>query len=152
MPRAHALLILLMQHYRRFDYRLSFFEIQKLAYLLQEQGEVLQLNFEGLYYGPYANNLRPLLQNMAGHFISGLGDDENPEREIELLPGAVDEAEAYIGNDPVALSRLEEVSRLMDGYETPYGMELLTSVHWINLHEGIVDSLDVGPHPELVKT
>lgn len=59
------------------------------------------------------------------------------------LPCAVDEAEAYIGTDPDALSRLEEVFGLIDGYETPYGMELLTSVRWINRREGIVDSQDV---------
>ncbi len=143
MTRAQALLILLMQRYQRFDYRLTLLEIHKLAYLLQQQGEDLKLKYEAFHHGPYATNLRFLLQKMEGHFISGIGDDENPEREIELLPGAVDEAEAYIGTDPDALSRLEAVSRLIDGYETPYGMELLTSVHWINRREGIVDSQDV---------
>src|SRR5206468_3259695 len=27
--------------------------------------------------------------------------------------------------------RLDRVSRLIDGFETPYGMELLATVHWV---------------------
>ncbi|WP_373691107.1 hypothetical protein [Endozoicomonas sp. ONNA2] len=34
MTRTRALPILLMQHYHRFDYRLSLLEIHKLAHLL----------------------------------------------------------------------------------------------------------------------
>ncbi|WP_419834899.1 macro domain-containing protein [Endozoicomonas atrinae] len=143
MTRARALLILLMHQYHQFDYRLTLLEIHKLAYLLQEQGEDMKLNFEALYYGPYASNLRFPLQAMEGHFILGLGDDENPDREVELMPGAVKEAQSFIGSDPDALSRLETVTQLINGYETPYGMELLTTVHWVNQHEGQLTPDDV---------
>lgn len=138
-----VLLILLMRHCHRFDYRLRFLEVQKLAYLLQEQGEDLQLDFAGLYHGSYASNLQLPLQAMEGHFISGLGDDKNPDREIKLFPGAVEEAQSFVGFDPDALSRLEEISKLIDGYETPYCMELLTTVHWVSHRERIADSHDV---------
>lgn len=30
---------------------------------------------------------------------------------------------------------LERVADLVDGFETPYGMELLASVHWAAIHE-----------------
>ncbi len=99
MSRTHALLILLMQHYRRFDYRLSFLEVQKLAYLLQEQGKDLQLDFGTLYYGPYANNLRLLLQNMENHFISSFGDNNNwSKRKSQMFtPDHIKVALAHLG-------------------------------------------------------
>ena len=137
MTRAQALLILLMNHYRQYDYRLSLLEIHKLAYLLQVQGEDLKLHYEAHYYGPYATNLRFLLQKMEGHYISGIGDDEQPDREIDLLPGAVQEAEAYIGSDNDAAVRLRAVSDLIEGFQTPYGMELLSTVHWVKQREGL---------------
>jgi hypothetical protein len=28
------------------------------------------------------------------------------------------------------------VAKLIEGYETPYGMELLSTVHWVARHEG----------------
>ena len=131
LTRARALLILLIARYRQFDYRLTLLEIHKLAYLLQMQGEPLKLKYDGHHYGPYARNIRFLLQKLEGHYLSNLGDDESPEREVELLSGAVEEAETFIGSDKKALQRLEAVSEQISGFETPYGMELLTSVHWI---------------------
>jgi hypothetical protein len=51
--------------------------------------------------------------------------------EIELLPGAVDEANAFLTDRPDVRERLDRVGNLIAGFETPYGMELLSSVHWI---------------------
>lgn len=143
MTQAQALMILLMARYHQFDYRLSLLEFHKLAYLLQEQGADLKLRYKAHHYGPYATNIRFMLQKMEGHFITGTGDDENPEHEIELLPGAIEEAEAFIGEDEEAHARLQAVSRLIDGFETPYGMELLSSVHWVKSHEGVPAAEDV---------
>ncbi|OED47316.1 Appr-1-p processing protein [Endozoicomonas sp. (ex Bugula neritina AB1)] len=143
MTRSQALLILLMQRYQQFDYKLTLLEIHKLAYLLQEQGEGLKLKYRPFHYGPYASNLRFLLQKMEGHFISGIGDDEQPDREVELLDGSIQAAEAFIGDDKEALGRLDRVGGLIDGFETPWGMELLTSVHWVKTHENAQTEEDV---------
>lgn len=139
MTRARALIILLMARYRELEYELTLLEMHKLAYLLQEQGENLKLNFIAHHYGPYAKNIRFLLHVMEGHFIRGFGDDENPEQVIELMPGAFQKAEQFLSEDEAARSRLESVSQLIDGFETPYGMELLTTVHWVKNHEQQVD-------------
>ncbi len=37
--------------------------------------------------------------------------------------------------EPTAGVLLERVADLVDGFETPYGMELLASVHWAAIHE-----------------
>jgi len=134
MTAARALLVKLVHEYLTGTYGLTLLEIQKLAYFLQISGEPLKLRFEGGHYGPYAANLNKVLERLEGHFIRGLGDDANPEREIELLPGAIDEADAFLSREHVPTERLDWVSRLINGFETPYGLELLSSVHWIATH------------------
>ncbi len=130
LTRARALLIRLMELYRIPGYRLSLLEIQKLAYFLQAAGEPLKLNYTPNKYGPYAENLNFVLQTLEGHYIRGYGD-RTSEAEVYLLPDAVDEARAVLAAAPDAAARLAQVSRLIEGFETPYGMELLATVHWV---------------------
>ena len=40
-----------------------------------------------------------------------------------------------IAADFSLLERMEQVSRLVDGFETPFGLELLTTVHWVAKRE-----------------
>ncbi|WP_211825331.1 type II toxin-antitoxin system antitoxin DNA ADP-ribosyl glycohydrolase DarG [Kistimonas asteriae] len=141
MTRARALLIMLMDQYKQLDYALTLLEIHKLAYFLEAKGEPLKLDYVRHIYGPYAKKLRHVLTRIEGHYIRGFGDNENPNQEIELLDGAIDEAKAYIGSDEDAQQRLSSVAKLIEGFETPYGMELLASVHWLADKEHI-DSED----------
>jgi O-acetyl-ADP-ribose deacetylase (regulator of RNase III) len=131
---ARALFIRLMQQYTAMAYRLTLLEIQKLAYFLQESGQPLRLNYVGHLYGPYAHNLNKVLETLEGHFIRGYGDSQKPDVEIELLPGAADEAERFLARNTDAAPRLQRVADLIEGFETPYGMELLSSVHWVACH------------------
>jgi len=134
MTVARALFIQLMKKYKEFDYSLTLLEIQKLAYFLQEAGEPLRLQFVKHHYGPYANNLNKVLEAMESHFTSGFGDRQTPNTKIELLTGAFEEAEAFLQKEPNAkesLERLSRVSQLIEGFETPYSMELLATVHWV---------------------
>jgi len=113
-------------------YRLSLLELQKLAYFLQVAGEPLRLKYAAFRYGPYADNLRHVLNRLEGHYIRGYGDGRNkPETPLELLPGVADEAENWFTTQPTTKERLERVAALIEGFETPYGMELLATVHWV---------------------
>jgi len=134
MTPARALFIKVIDRYASLDYRRTLLEIQKLAYFLQEDGEPLRLKYEAGHYGPYAPNLNKVLERLEGHFIRGYGDSQKPDAEIELLPGAVEEADAFLSDQQAALEHLDRVGRLIDGFETPYGMELLSSVHWVATH------------------
>jgi O-acetyl-ADP-ribose deacetylase (regulator of RNase III) len=136
MTPARALFIKLMDAYSALDYSRTLLEVQKLAYFLQEAGEPLRLNYEAGHYGPYAPNLNKVLEVMEGHFIRGYGDSQKPEAEIELLPGAVDVASAFLADKRDSLTRLEQVADLIEGFETPYGMELLATVHWVAHYGG----------------
>ena len=131
MTPARALLVKLMEKYLGLAYRLTLLEVQKLAYFLQEAGEPLRLRYAPGHYGPYAPNLNKVLERIEGHLIRGYGDSQEPDAEISLLNGAVPEAQAFLASRPDSPDRLRRVAALIEGFETPYGMELLSSVHWV---------------------
>jgi hypothetical protein len=138
MTASRAAIIALMGRYlaTSYGYRLSLVEVQKLAYFLQEAGEPLKLQFKAHFYGPYADDLRKALRNIEGHYTRGLADGKNsPETPLEILPGVLEAAESVVAQMPASLARFERVARLIDGFETPFGMELLGTVHWLANHE-----------------
>jgi hypothetical protein len=146
MTASRAAIIALMGRYlaTNYEYRLSLVEVQKLAYFLQEAGEPLNLDFKAHFYGPYADKLRKALRNIEGHYTRGLADGKNrPETPLEILPGALDIAESVIAQMPDSLARFERVARLIDGFETPFGMELLGTVHWVAAHGSGIRGADV---------
>lgn len=137
MTIARALLIKLMDNYKSLDYRRTLLETQKLAYFLQVSGQNLRLEFKAAHYGPYANNLNKVLEIMEGHFIRGYGDSQKPDAELDLLEEGLSKAEKFLDDHPDAVERLDLVTKLIEGFETPYGLELLATVHWLSKKEGI---------------
>ena len=132
MTPNRAALLGLLARYRELDYPLSMLEIQKLAYFLQATGQPLGLTFVAHHYGPYADDLRKVLRDLEGHYIIGFGDGNNqPETPIALVPLGVPEAEVVLHGDPETIRRFEQVAAMIEGYETPYGLELLSTVHWV---------------------
>ena len=95
----------------------------------------MRLKYEKGHYGPYAANLNKVLELMEGHLIRGYGDSQKPDAEIELLAGAIETADNFLSDKGSSRNRLEGVANLIAGFETPYGMELLSSVHWIAVHD-----------------
>jgi O-acetyl-ADP-ribose deacetylase (regulator of RNase III) len=144
MTRGRALLIRLLDFYRSQGYRHTLLEIQKLMYFLQEAGEKLLLKFKKYNYGPYAENLHHVLQRIDGHYIRGYGD-RSGKSEVYLLEGAIEEAVTFLKNDEDARKRLDSVARLIRGFETPYGMELLATLYWV-----AKESPEVAKNPDLV--
>lgn len=143
MTLARAFYIKLIQQYQEMSYQLTLLEMQKLAYFLQVAGEPLKLNFEEGKYGPYAKNLNYVLERIEGHFIRGYGDSQKHDQEIELINGAIIKADQFIENNPEANKRLNKVADLIEGFETPYGMELLASTHWIANKMKTIDEQEI---------
>lgn len=140
MTPGRAALLGLMQRYMvpLMDDAVTLLELHKLMYFMQESGEPLRLEFVKGKYGPYATNLRHVLNAIEGHFLTGFGDaSEEPGKTLEPLPGALTKADSYLHEKPRAetLGRLHRVERLMEGFETAYGLELLGSVHWVAKYE-----------------
>src|SRR4030042_5400927 len=130
MTPGRAALLGLLERYVMPGYRLTLLEIQKLAYFLQAAGEPLRLNFVRGKYGQYAETLHHVLQRLEGHFIRGYGD-RSRNASVRLIPGATDEASSFLANHKDTVNRLDRVGRLIEGFESPYGMELLATVHWL---------------------
>ena len=133
--RARALFVRLIEQYRLPDYRLSRLELQKLAYFLQVAGEPLRLHFVAHRYGPYAESLNHVLQAMEGHLIRGYGDRSSGS-SIALAEGAAEGASHFLAGDREGAARVQDVALLIEGFETPYGMELLATTHWVAVADG----------------
>ncbi len=131
---SRAVVLKLLKQYCVLGYELTLLETQKLLYFLQEAGEPLKLKFQKQIYGPYADNLRHVLSLFEGHFTEGFGDGQNkPDTQIKILPGAMEEATDYLKDQEnnSHIIRLAKVEELIEGFESPYGMELLSTVHWV---------------------
>ncbi|MGC9326466.1 MAG: type II toxin-antitoxin system antitoxin DNA ADP-ribosyl glycohydrolase DarG, partial [Candidatus Hinthialibacter sp.] len=156
MTPGRAALIGLIHRYLSglLDPFITLLEIHKLMFFLQEAGEPLKLHFKQASCGPYAEELRHVLKNIEGHFISGYADGgDAPKKELNLVPGAVEEAQAFLQERPDTLAHFERVSKLVEGFETPFGLELLSSVYWILQRNGVQSTDDLikeihtwGPH------
>jgi len=134
MTPGRAALVSLIQRYLAglLDPYVTLIEIHKLMYFLQESGEPLRLRFTKGHYGPFAENLSHVLKAVEGHLISGyLDGGDEPDKRIELVPGAEIEATAFLTQRVETSSRISRVARLVDGFETPFGTELLATVHWV---------------------
>lgn len=139
MTPGRAALVILMQRYvgGLMDPFVSLLEVHKLLYFLQEAGEVLRLQYRKAHYGPYAENLTHLLRKVEGHFISGYADGgDRPDKLLEIVPGALTDAETMLAEAEDTRRRFDTVANLVEGFETPFGLELLATVHWVARHEG----------------
>ncbi len=132
MTAFRASLIRILELYGLPGYSASRIEIQKLAYFLKVAGEpTLQtLAYQRFHYGPYAHNLGHALQGMEGHYIRGYGDGSG-RAQIQVLPGGHEAAQSFLAEGQNTDPYLERVSQLIEGFETPYGMEMLATLHWV---------------------
>ena len=138
MTEGRAALVCLIKRYLEglLDPFVTLLEIHKLMYFLQECGQPLKLKYVKYHHGPYAPDLRHVLQHIEGHMLSGYADGgDKPDKQIQLVPGVDADAAAFLMQYPDTIARINRVSELIDGFETPFGMELLTTVHWVAKNE-----------------
>ena len=139
MTVGRASLLGLMDRYLKavMDPSISLLEIHKLLYFMQESGEQLRLNYTRAIYGPYAQNLRHVLNAIEGHFIIGFADAaDRPDIQIQLISNAVKKADTFLQKHHSTRKHFDRVADLIKGFETPFGMELLSTVHWVATKEG----------------
>jgi O-acetyl-ADP-ribose deacetylase (regulator of RNase III) len=147
MTPGRAALLGLMSRYLSglLDPFVTLLEVHKLMYFMQEAGQPLKLRYVKAPYGPYAENLRHVLVEIEGYFISGYGDGgEAPGKELSLVPGAVEEAGAFLSAHPDVRQRFNRVVDLVEGFETPFGLELLSTVHWVARQGGARSFEDIA--------
>lgn len=144
---ARALVAELVRRYLVLGIECSNLEVQKLAWFLQRSirrlnlEDTLDLRFTAHRYGPYADNLRHLLNGLDGSFLHSEKRlaDAGPTDTIWFEAAKQDEVVNYLSGDSASayVPALDETSRVIDGFESPLGMELLATVDWL-LAEGKV--------------
>lgn len=146
MTAGRAALVGLMHRYLAglLDPFVTLLEVHKLMYFMQEAGEPLRLKFKKAVYGPYAENLRHVLNAVEGHLISGYADGgDAPDKQLKLVPGATDDAARFLEEHDSTRARFEKVTALVEGFESPFGLELLSTVHWVMRQEPVAILDDV---------
>merc|ERR1711879_991649 len=133
---ARAMIAELVRRYWTLGMDCSLLEIQKLAWFLQRaiqksgQPDVLKLNFQANYYGPYANNLDHLLNALDGSYLKA--DKRippcNPLDVIAFDDSKKEYVEAFLNSEGKDyLPAMEKASEIINGFESPYGLELLST-------------------------
>lgn len=138
MTAGRAALVELMDRYRSvlLDPFITLLEVQKLMYFMQVAGEPLNLKYAKAGYGPYAENLRHVLNAIEGHYVVGYADGgDAPGKPLEAAPAAVAKAKAFLARRPESQARFDKVVELVEGFESGFGLELLATVHWVLTRE-----------------
>ena len=146
MTPARATLVGLMRRYigGLLDPFVTLLEVHKLMYFMQEAGEPLKLRYKKEFYGPYATNLRHVLTMVEGHYVSGFDrEGDSPDNQLELVPGAFDDAMEFLEQSPDTKERFDRVTDLVEGFESSFGLELLSTVHWVCNNESVSSEDDI---------
>jgi O-acetyl-ADP-ribose deacetylase (regulator of RNase III) len=146
MTAGRAALVELMRRYLGglLDPFVTLLEVHKLMYFMQAAGEPLRLNFTKGTYGPYAENLRHVLNAIEGHLVSGYADGgDAPDKQLKLVPGVLEDADTFLKDKTETQAHFKRVSDLVEGFESPFGLELLSTVHWVVSQEQTQSADDV---------
>jgi O-acetyl-ADP-ribose deacetylase (regulator of RNase III) len=143
---ARALVAELVRRYWVLGMECSLLEIQKLAWFLerviiaQQVENPLNLQFKAQNYGPYADRLRHLLNGLDGSYLrceKRLGDAK-PLDIIWFNDAKRDVVLAYLKSEAKTwLPALQKTTELIDGFESPYGLELLSTIDWLVCQEHV---------------
>jgi len=146
MTPGRAALVGLMDRYLAglLDPFISLLEVHKLMYFMQEAGEPLRVQYAQGPYGPYAENLRHVLHAVEDHLVAGYDDGgDRPDKLLQLVPGAREGASTFLEDRTGTVDRFARVSALVEGFESSFGLELLTTVHWVATHGEPTTDVDV---------
>ncbi len=130
-----AMLLQLLYRYRALGEFTSEFAAEKLSYFLQRFGEKqLKLNFQKGVYGPYSGKVRHILYAVNGYYIKGYEQkDAKPFEPLELIVEKSFEVKEFLEANLATeeKKRLETVGTFIEGFESPYGLELLATVDFL---------------------
>ncbi|WP_127956667.1 macro domain-containing protein [Serratia microhaemolytica] len=148
---SRALIAELVRRYWVLGMECSLLEIQKLAWFLERTikhynhaDNPLNLDFIPHKYGPYANRLDHLLNNLDGSYLhcEKRISDAEPLDVIWFDDQRKAFVQTYLKNEAKAYTQaLEATTVLIDGFESPFGMELLATVDWLLVREGVAPNV-----------
>lgn len=143
---ARALIAELVRRYGVLGLECGILEVQELAWFLQRTiarlalPDPLELRFSANKYGPYSDQLRHLLNALDGSYLhcEKRLADAGPLEPLWFEPEKRGVVAEYLQAEPARLYQpaLDQASELIDGFESPLGMELLATVDWLLSREG----------------
>ena len=144
---ARALIAELVRRYWVLGIECSLLEIQKLAWFLERNIKLLglkdpmELHFEANKFGPYAHRLNHLLNAIDGSYLhcEKRIADANPLDVIWFDDAKRQKVDLYLKSQDARnySEALKQTSTLIDGFESPLGLELLATVDWLIYREGV---------------
>jgi O-acetyl-ADP-ribose deacetylase (regulator of RNase III) len=143
---ARALIAELVRRYSILGFECTLLEIQKLAYFIERYIEVLSLpnalalDFRADKFGPYAHRLMHLLNALDGSYLhceKRIGD-AGAFDTIRFADEKKDRVALYLSTEAkIYQPALQATTELIDGFESPLGMELLGTVDWLRHKEHV---------------
>lgn len=143
---ARALVAEAVRRYWVLGMECSLLEVQKLAWFLERSlkhlglRNDLKLNFVAHRYGPFAPNLNHLLNSLDGSYLRSDKRiaDAGPLDVIGFDDARKELVQGYLKTEAKdVVPALEIASQVIDGFESPFGMELLASVDWLLSRSGV---------------
>ena len=148
---ARALIAELVRRYWVLGIECTLIETQKLAWCLERTikrmglPDPLDLRFEANRYGPYAQRLTHLLDGLDGSYLhcDKRLADADPFDTIWFEETKAEKVDFYLkgAEARVYLPALEATDALIDGFQSPLGMEVLATVDWLIAREGATATL-----------
>ena len=149
---ARALIAEITRRYWILGIECTLLEVQKLAYFIDLHvrrlalPDPLRLTFKPDVYGPYSDGLRHLLTGLDGSYLhcDKRISDAGPFDIIRFNDAKRDQLELYFSTPEAKpyVAALEGTSDLIDGFQSPLGIELLATVDWLTRQEGISPKLE----------
>lgn len=147
---ARALITEMVRKYSVLGFQCTLLEIQKLAWFLEWHLErlgpdnPLDLRFTAGRYGPYAHRLDHLLNSLDGSFLCSEKRiaDSGPSDTVWFNEDRAEDLRSYLQSPEGAryAGALRASTDTIEGFESPFGLELLATVHWL-LNEGATPSV-----------
>ncbi len=148
---ARALIAELVRRYWVLGIECTLLEIQKLAWFLERSikqmglKNPLDLRFQADRYGPYANRLDHLLDGLDGSYLhcDKRIADADPFDTIWFEESKREKVALYLKSKDACdyLPALEATDSLIDGFQSPLGMETLATVDWLISRESAEPTL-----------
>jgi O-acetyl-ADP-ribose deacetylase (regulator of RNase III) len=153
---ARALIAEIVRRYSVLGIECTNLEVQKLAWFLQRMivtlrlDDPLDLRFAASKYGPYADRLRHLLDALDGSYLhcEKRLSDAGPLEPIWFEDSKREVVAEYLESGAARpyLPALEATSDIIDGFESPLGMELLATVDWLLQEQHVEPSVAAIKH------
>lgn len=137
-----AAVVVTIDRYGEAGFGTEWAEVQRLAYLLQCAGVPLEVEFVKGCYSPYSDGLHTLIAKIDG--CSLLRSRTQPSVSLfDAATFAVRAAKEVLANEQSARKSIDDVLALVDGFESTYGLELLSGVHWLVAEERCTDRPEI---------